>query len=207
MALFRGIQEYIALDANNITLVFDSGNIVNISGNIFLYPPQGHPILYKYCESSKYGNLYEMKPTKSKYKCCYDWLHDQYLTEKRKEHTMVWVRKVWYFVTYYQICRLIFLSLPVFNWSNSMAAEVLYWWETYLHPPRCNAATIAAGKAVGPQQTGYDSSGKEREASPYLDSVRLIYWNLNVLWKIKNEYVMLHNICYLYIFNYKHNPL
>ena len=46
MALFRGIQEYIALDADNITLVFDSGNIVNISGNIFLYPPQGHPILY-----------------------------------------------------------------------------------------------------------------------------------------------------------------
>ena len=41
MALFRGIQEYIALDANNITLVFNSGNI-------FLYPPQGHPILYKY---------------------------------------------------------------------------------------------------------------------------------------------------------------
>ena len=52
MALFRGIQEYIALDANNITLVFDSGNIVNISGNIFLYPPQGHPILYK---SPAYG--------------------------------------------------------------------------------------------------------------------------------------------------------
>ena len=49
MALFRGIQEYIAIDANNITLVFDSGNIVNISGNIFLYPPQGHPILYNYC--------------------------------------------------------------------------------------------------------------------------------------------------------------
>ena len=48
MALFRGIQEYIALDANNITLVFDSGNIVSISGNIFLYPPQGHPILYIY---------------------------------------------------------------------------------------------------------------------------------------------------------------
>ena len=47
MALFGGIQEYIALD-NNISLVFDSGNIVNISGNIFLYPPQGHPILYKY---------------------------------------------------------------------------------------------------------------------------------------------------------------
>ena len=48
MALFRGIQEYIALDANNITLVFDLGNIVNISGNIFLYPPRGLPILYKY---------------------------------------------------------------------------------------------------------------------------------------------------------------
>ena len=48
MALFREIQEYIALDPNNLTLVFDSGNIVNISGNIFLYPPQGHPILYKY---------------------------------------------------------------------------------------------------------------------------------------------------------------
>ena len=47
MALFRGIQEYIALHAYNITLVFDSGNIVNISGNIFLYPPQSHPILYK----------------------------------------------------------------------------------------------------------------------------------------------------------------
>ena len=47
MALFRGIQEYIALDVNNITLVFDSGNIVNISGNIFLYPPQGYPILHK----------------------------------------------------------------------------------------------------------------------------------------------------------------
>ena len=48
MALFRGIQEYIALDANDITLIFDSGNIVNISGNIFLYPPQGQPILYNY---------------------------------------------------------------------------------------------------------------------------------------------------------------
>ena len=45
---FRGIQEYIALDANNIALFFDSGNIVSISGNIFLYPPQGHPMLYKY---------------------------------------------------------------------------------------------------------------------------------------------------------------
>ena len=52
MALFRGIQEYISLDANNITLAFDSGNIVNISGNIFLYPPQGHPILYHYAQWS-----------------------------------------------------------------------------------------------------------------------------------------------------------
>ena len=57
MALFRGIQEYIALDANNITLVSDSGNIVNISGNIFLYPPQGHPILYNY------QNLIMLMPT------------------------------------------------------------------------------------------------------------------------------------------------
>ena len=54
MALFRGIQEYIALDANNITLVFGSGNIVNISANIFLYLPQGHPILY---HSLKYINV------------------------------------------------------------------------------------------------------------------------------------------------------
>ena len=54
MALFRGIQEYIALDANNITLVFDSGKIVNISGNIFLYPPRGHPILYNYWENRVY---------------------------------------------------------------------------------------------------------------------------------------------------------
>ena len=59
MALFRGIQEYIALDGNNITLVFDSGNIVNISGNIFLYPPQGHPILYKYCP----GNIKKILPS------------------------------------------------------------------------------------------------------------------------------------------------
>ena len=55
MALFRGIQEYIAIDANNITLVFDSGNIVNISGNIFLYPPQGHPILYNYYPYRAFG--------------------------------------------------------------------------------------------------------------------------------------------------------
>ena len=53
MALFQGIQEYIVLDANNITLVFDSGNIVNISGNIFLYPPQGHPILYKSLQATQ----------------------------------------------------------------------------------------------------------------------------------------------------------
>ena len=42
MALFQGIQEYIALDTYNI---FDLGNIVSISGNISLYSPQGHPIL------------------------------------------------------------------------------------------------------------------------------------------------------------------
>ena len=45
MAL-RGIQEYIARDANNIARVEDEGNIVSISGNIFLYPPKkSHPIL------------------------------------------------------------------------------------------------------------------------------------------------------------------
>ena len=38
MDLFRGIQEYIALYANNVALVFDSTNIVSISGNILLYP-------------------------------------------------------------------------------------------------------------------------------------------------------------------------
>ena len=48
MAPFRGLQEYIALDANNIALVFDSVNIVSIEGNIFLYLPQGHRILYNY---------------------------------------------------------------------------------------------------------------------------------------------------------------
>ena len=70
MALFRGIQEYIALDANNITLVFDSGNIVNISGNIFLYPPQGHPILYNYYDMSTYCilmNRYMIKRTNPQY--------------------------------------------------------------------------------------------------------------------------------------------
>ena len=45
MAL-RGIQEYIAQDANNIARVKDSGNIVSIAGNIFLYTPKKkHPIL------------------------------------------------------------------------------------------------------------------------------------------------------------------
>ena len=69
MALFRGIQEYIALDAINITLVFDSGNIVKISGNIFLYPPQGHPILYNYytqvferLDAAIYLNLIYFRP-------------------------------------------------------------------------------------------------------------------------------------------------
>ena len=60
MALFRGIQEYIALDANNITLVFDSGNIVNISGNIFLYPPQGHPIFLFHTTNINEYNLYKI---------------------------------------------------------------------------------------------------------------------------------------------------
>ena len=55
MALFRGgggVQEYIALDAYNITLAFDSGNIVSISDNILLFPPQGYPISYKHCKSN-----------------------------------------------------------------------------------------------------------------------------------------------------------
>ena len=65
MALFRGIEEYIALDANNITLVFDSGNIVNISGNIFLYPPQGHPIL---CNYPRYCWRWH------RHVCLYDWI-------------------------------------------------------------------------------------------------------------------------------------
>ena len=48
MALFREIEEYIALDANNIAVFEDLGNIVSIKGNIFLYPPKKcHPILYK----------------------------------------------------------------------------------------------------------------------------------------------------------------
>ena len=37
MVLFRGYKN-----------IFDSGNIVSISGNTFLYTPQGHPVLYKY---------------------------------------------------------------------------------------------------------------------------------------------------------------
>ena len=53
MALFRGIQEYIAINANNIALVLDPGNMVSILGNIFLYPPQGHPILYNYFAADK----------------------------------------------------------------------------------------------------------------------------------------------------------
>ena len=59
MAIFRGIQEYIALDANNIALVFDSGNIVSISGNVFLSPSQGHPKLHKYSHTlkDKYPNF------------------------------------------------------------------------------------------------------------------------------------------------------
>ena len=45
MAL-RGIQEYIARDANNIARFEDEGNIVSISGNIFLDPlKKSHPIL------------------------------------------------------------------------------------------------------------------------------------------------------------------
>ena len=63
MALFRGIQEYIALDTNNITLVFDSGNIVSIPGNIVLYLPQGHPILYNYHKETKHGCVDKFKYT------------------------------------------------------------------------------------------------------------------------------------------------
>ena len=40
MTLLRGIQEFIALDANNIARVKEEGNVVSISGNIFFYPPQ-----------------------------------------------------------------------------------------------------------------------------------------------------------------------
>ena len=76
MALFRGIQEYIALDANNITLVFDSGNIVNISGNIFLYPPQGHPILYK-CHIRKFENNENGLPLFG-YRLCYSVLNNMF---------------------------------------------------------------------------------------------------------------------------------
>ena len=36
------------MDGSFCPTFFDSGNIVSILGNIFLYPPQGHPILYKY---------------------------------------------------------------------------------------------------------------------------------------------------------------
>ena len=45
MAL-RGLQEYIARDANSIAQIEDEGNIVSIEGNIFLYPlKRSHPIL------------------------------------------------------------------------------------------------------------------------------------------------------------------
>ena len=45
MAL-RGVQEYIARDANNIARVDDEGNIVSVEGNIFLYPTKkNHPII------------------------------------------------------------------------------------------------------------------------------------------------------------------
>ena len=54
---FSGDTKYIALDANNIARVEDEGNIVSISGNIFLYPPQGHPILYKYCPGNIFFNI------------------------------------------------------------------------------------------------------------------------------------------------------
>ena len=63
MALFRGIQEYIALDANNIARVFDSDNVVSVSGNIFLYPPQGHPILYNHFGVKCIDNDYIFKMT------------------------------------------------------------------------------------------------------------------------------------------------
>ena len=57
MALFGGIQEYIALDANNIARVFNSGNILSISGNIVLYHPQGHPIIYDYVHMYTLKNI------------------------------------------------------------------------------------------------------------------------------------------------------
>ena len=63
MALFRGIQEYFTLNVNNITLVFDSGNI-------FLYPPKkSHPIVYKYRRIS-IENALNMKLSHSKYNHC-----------------------------------------------------------------------------------------------------------------------------------------
>ena len=60
MALFQGIQKYIALDANNIACVEDEDNIISISGNIFLYPAQGHPMLYNYYNTSR-GKLSALK--------------------------------------------------------------------------------------------------------------------------------------------------
>ena len=73
MAPFRGIQEYIALDANNIARVEDEGNIISISGNIVLHPPQGHPILYNggvfYSDMSQFNSrsLHKWKPPISKH--------------------------------------------------------------------------------------------------------------------------------------------
>ena len=43
MALFRGIQEYIARDVNNIARVEDEGNIVSIGGQYILVSPEKEP--------------------------------------------------------------------------------------------------------------------------------------------------------------------
>ena len=53
-----------------LTIICDSGNIVSISGNIFLYPPQGHPILYNYfdCPSLQYPHVSVNDYRKFKYK-------------------------------------------------------------------------------------------------------------------------------------------
>ena len=41
-------KPYINNDKNSIWFFVDWGNIVSISGNIFLYPPRGHPISCNY---------------------------------------------------------------------------------------------------------------------------------------------------------------
>ena len=49
--VFRGKQEYIAQDANNIAQVEDEGNIVSIEGNILLYTSKKRHLillLFKY---------------------------------------------------------------------------------------------------------------------------------------------------------------